>query len=175
MAGYAPNGIIGRSSLATAAKGKSNLDRSFAEHLKILNFQQGDNTSITMTSQPAGRIIVKLEVDWNAGPFWVSIDGEPADSYDVDEVGEFVSFSDDLLRAISAWDQRFQERMNWDDPNTSDFFTPEEQAAFDTDGRVLASRIRSEVPTDIEIRYKPFGPAPYEVISGATPGPSPRN
>ncbi|MCP2164881.1 hypothetical protein [Goodfellowiella coeruleoviolacea] len=111
-------------------------------------------------------LTVTLRVDWGTGPFWV-LAGESRipDPYDVDEIGEVVPLSAELLTEVAAWDQSFQETYNEEQPQESGFRTGEKLGRFDERGRELARKLRSEVPVEVQIRYEPLGTGIAEVIS----------
>ncbi|HEX7659129.1 MAG TPA: hypothetical protein VF444_06565 [Pseudonocardiaceae bacterium] len=98
-------------------------------------------------------ITIQLSVDWGAGPLWVKVGHEAADNYLADEITEVVPLSDELRAAIETWDERYQQRLNKDDPAASRKFTPDEETEFTAEGIRLAQRIKSEVPIQISVEY----------------------
>ena len=79
-------------------------------------------------------ITIQLSVDWGAGPLWVKVGHEAADNYLADEITEVVPLSDELRAAIETWDERYQQRLNKDDPAASRKFTPDEETEFTAEG-----------------------------------------
>jgi hypothetical protein len=106
-----------------------------------------------MTETTSKPTIVKLMPDWGIGPLWVSIDGGIYDPYDTDDITEVMSVGGELRGDIAAWDHRFQEILDENDPVNSDFPTPEAAERFLADGRALAQRLRTELPSEVIVEY----------------------
>lgn len=106
-----------------------------------------------MTDSGTKRIVINLMVDWGTGPFWVSTNGGFSDPYDVDEITEVVPLSDELLRSVAAWDERFQSTYNDAEPQESGIRDPAARAAHIADGRRLAQQITDQVPADATVEY----------------------
>lgn len=109
-------------------------------------------------------LTIGLRADWGIGPFWVSIGDEGPDGYDSSDIGDITSFSNELLAAVSAWNERFQDTFNAEYPPDSAFPTGEDEAAFVADGRKLAQRIKDEAPAGTVVRYGALGDEAWEVM-----------
>jgi hypothetical protein len=110
------------------------------------------------------RLTVRLMADWGMGPFWVKAGNSVADPYDTEEIAEVVSLSPDLLRDVAAWDSRLQAVFDDADPGASAFPTRADETRFVQDGRLLAHRLRQEVPADTAVEYVPWSGAEPEMI-----------
>lgn len=102
------------------------------------------------------KIIIKLRVEWHAGPFSVVIDDSPYDDYQVEEIHEVVSLSDELTAAISEWNEKFQSISNAAATQDSDMQIGEAEKKFNEEGRELARRIKREVPPHVIVSYVPL-------------------
>ncbi|WP_028663337.1 hypothetical protein [Saccharomonospora halophila] len=99
------------------------------------------------------RSIVTLEVEWDAGPFWVSVGGSISDNYLPHEVTEVVPLSAELVAAIEKWDGRYQAAFNRDLPQDSGMQDPADRELFDAEGLELARRARRELPPEFAVRH----------------------
>jgi hypothetical protein len=122
-----------------------------------------------MTETASKSTIVKLMPDWGIGPLWVSIDGGIYDPYDTDDITEVISVSSELRHDIATWDGRFQATLDDDDPASSGFPTREAETAFIEDGRVLAGRLRAELPGDVIVEYATIEGTAWRVDDGDQP------
>jgi hypothetical protein len=102
------------------------------------------------------QIAIRLMADWGTGPFWVAVDGGPVDGYEVDEITDILSLSDELLQDIAAWDGRLQATYDKETPQESGFVTADEWTRFDDEGRKLVERIKAEAPEGVVVEYGEF-------------------
>ncbi|WP_026455081.1 hypothetical protein [Saccharomonospora iraqiensis] len=99
------------------------------------------------------KTVVRLEAEWDVGPFWVSVGGSVSDNYLPDEVTEVVPLSGELVAAVAEWDGRYQAAFDRDVPQDSGMKDPADRERFDAEGLELARRIRRELPPEFAVRY----------------------
>lgn len=109
-------------------------------------------------------ITVTLMTEWRDWPLRVAEDGELADSYAIDEIGEVVPLSDGLLAAISTWDEAFQSTYVESDPVRSGFADATARERFIADGRRLAERLKQEAGQSIVVEYVGDGSITPEIV-----------
>lgn len=98
-------------------------------------------------------ITLTLQVDWGIGPFWVAMGNSIPDDYLPEEISDIVSLSEELISAVSRWDEWFQNTFNSDFPQESGILDELEKKKFDKEGRELARRIKQEASTHIVVEY----------------------
>jgi len=109
-------------------------------------------------------ITLTLMTEWRDWPLQVvENDGLP-DSYAIDEIGEVVRLSGDLLAAIGTWDEAFQSTYVEADPARSGFVDETARERFIADGRRLAERIKREAGQSIVVEYAGDGSIPPETV-----------
>ncbi|GAA3868141.1 hypothetical protein GCM10022243_37250 [Saccharothrix violaceirubra] len=89
---------------------------------------------------------VTLRPSWCVGPLWIRWSEGIAEPHDADEAAAVLGLDDDLRAAITAWDERFQATFDPTYPPDSAFPTSEDEAAWLTEGRRLALRLRAALP-----------------------------
>lgn len=102
---------------------------------------------------------ITLQPEWGTGPIWIRRGDGISEPYDAEEVTDVLDLSDELREAITAWDERFQNTFNSAYPPDSAFPAPDDEAAWLSDGKRLAQRLRSEMPE---------AAVAYETIDGKT-------
>ncbi|MCP2164477.1 hypothetical protein [Goodfellowiella coeruleoviolacea] len=117
-----------------------------------------------MRDVKAEQLVLTLAVEWYEGPFWVLGGGdEVSGPYDTEDIRDFVALSPELLAEIGEWNEFYQATYNDDDPANSGITEPAEARKFDERGRVLAHKLRAEIPDVIKVRYQPVS-GPLETI-----------
>ncbi|MGX7824714.1 hypothetical protein ACTG9Q_06450 [Actinokineospora sp. 24-640] len=111
---------------------------------------------MTETTPLPATLRVDLRPDWGTGPIWVATPNDGYEPYDSEEVTEVLDLSAELRADIAAWDDRNHATLNHDDPPSSGFPTPEDEAVFVADGKQLALRLRDELP-GAEVTYSTIG------------------
>lgn len=91
---------------------------------------------------------VKLKVmpDYQCWPLWREdiIDNvDPAS----------LPISDALRLQLLGWAQKFDDILVWDDPASSKFASPKAEAAFEAEGRELATQLQRELAAVASVRY----------------------
>jgi hypothetical protein len=86
---------------------------------------------------------VKVMHDYQCEPLWVLPDGE---TLFATEHPRDLGLSPSLVGRLEAWRQWGESRLNLADPHDSRVLVPEEEAAFDAEGRLLAGRVARELP-----------------------------
>jgi len=66
---------------------------------------------------------------------------------------ETLPISEGLVRDLRAWADAYDSILNQDCPQDSGFNTPEEEAAFDAEGRRLWAELRSQLGADYQVVY----------------------
>lgn len=79
--------------------------------------------------------------------FWLVPENKPAFAIEPDDL----DLSEDLLDRIEVWNDVFDALFDSDDPKASQFPTPQAEAAWRAEGRVLAIAIRDELGEDWEV------------------------
>lgn len=110
-------------------------------------------------------ITVTLMTEWRDWPLHVTEDDGLPDSYAVDEIGEVVSLSANLLAAIGRWDETFQATYVAADPARSGFADAGARERFIVDGRLLATRIKIEAGPSVVVEYAGDGSIAPEVVN----------
>ncbi|AKK05015.1 hypothetical protein CMUST_03355 [Corynebacterium mustelae] len=60
-----------------------------------------------------------------------------------------------LIADLYQWQDRYDAILNWDDPASSGFPTPEAETAFRTNGARLARRLQTELGPGFQVRFQP--------------------
>lgn len=110
------------------------------------------------------QIIIKLMPEYGAGSLWMSLDGGIFDVYDVDEITDIVPLSEELRKALVAWDERFQTTLNDEYPPDSKFPTSEDEAKFVAEGWELTRRLKNEVPAGTVVEYEALDKGKHSAI-----------
>ncbi len=99
--------------------------------------------SATGQSQPVRLIVM---ADYQCWPLWREdiIDNVDPASLPISEA---------LKLRLLEWAQKFDDILVWDDPASSRFASPEAEAAFEAEGRELASALQLELKAAATVRY----------------------
>ena len=91
---------------------------------------------------------IKLMAEHGAGPMW---------NLDLSSLGPIdlanLPLKPETVLMLQGWSERYQNRLNWDDPASSNWFTPEEELEFDKEGVQLWLRLREELHPEYQVQY----------------------
>lgn len=93
---------------------------------------------------------LRLAKEYLAGPVFCP-DFEKMGHIDVEEL----PVSEELKRAIQAWDSEYQSTFNDDYPPESGFASSELEVAHTRQGAELAERLQAELGEGYSVEYKP--------------------
>ncbi|MGY6770191.1 hypothetical protein [Komagataeibacter sp. NFXK3] len=98
---------------------------------------------------------IKVMADYACYPLWHA--GPRAGDGDFDPAT--LPISDDLKKALDAWQRAFDAILDWDDPGGPDtgFETPDARDAFDQQGIELAARLQRELGTQYQVSIEACG------------------
>jgi len=91
---------------------------------------------------------IKLLAEYFAPPLWILQDGifipiEP------DKLG----LSEGLVSQLNNWAEKYNSRLNLEDPKASSFLAGEELLSFDEEGKGLWKKITSELSSGYDVEY----------------------
>lgn len=92
---------------------------------------------------------LKLMADYGCFPLW----SWDYPEFNVDPCS--LPLSNGLIADLCQWQDRYDAILNWDDPASSGFPTPEAETAFRTDGARLARRLQTELGSGFQVRFQP--------------------
>jgi hypothetical protein len=90
---------------------------------------------------------LKLMPDYGCSPLWES-GGEP---YNVEP--DQLPLTAETKAALRAWADAYDRTLNQDYPPDSGFPTPEDEEAFETEGRQLWKKLQSELGAHYKVVY----------------------
>lgn len=93
---------------------------------------------------------LRLAKEYLAGPVFCP-DSEKMGHIDVEDL----PVSEQLKRAIQAWDSQYQSTFDDEYPPDSGFISPELEAAHERQGAELAERLQEELGDGYSVEYKP--------------------
>ena len=96
---------------------------------------------------------IRLWSDWSLDPFYVDDGNGYFALTSAEEVAETFALPDEVMREVHAWDELFQEHLNWDDPPATRWASEQEHAAYLDRGRAAARLLRRHLPPDVRIEY----------------------
>ncbi|MEW8460666.1 MAG: hypothetical protein AB2653_10220 [Candidatus Thiodiazotropha endolucinida] len=77
--------------------------------------------------------------------------------WDIDRVDNIdpasLPISDNLKERIGRWEDAYDSTLNQDDPTASGFKSPDEENAFDIEGRSIWKGLKSELGESYDVRY----------------------
>lgn len=85
-------------------------------------------------------------------PFYVNDKGLN-ELVDPPEFQEIFGLPDNVMQALLAWDQLYDDLFDRDDPRKSREFTPAEWDHFHETGRAACRLLRGHLPADVGIEY----------------------
>jgi hypothetical protein len=100
-------------------------------------------------------LVVRVMHDYRCHPLWVRRGPDLA----ADESPHELGLSASLCGRLEAWRSWGESFLNVDDPHDSRAVSDEEDAAFDAEGRLLASRVADELPGAVVHYWKDGEPA----------------
>ena len=92
-------------------------------------------------------MLIKVMADYHCWPLWW--DAGEAGNIDPATLGVSAALAADL----AAWAARYDATLDADDPARSGFATSAAEAAFETQGRLLARRLAQELEGRATVRY----------------------
>jgi hypothetical protein len=107
-------------------------------------------------------VTIRLEADWGMPPCYIDEGDGLFDMYEVDDFAERLALPQQVACALEQWNQLYQCILNWDDPRSSAFASPDDEQHFYEQGRVVSRLLRRHVPADVRIRYVGDGNIPAE-------------
>jgi hypothetical protein len=97
--------------------------------------------------------VLRLWSDFCLDPFYLDDgDGFFALTAGV-EVARRFALPDEVMRAVRAWDQLYQDIYDGADPGDSDWADPRQQQDYLDRGRAVARLLRRHLPADVAIEY----------------------
>lgn len=91
---------------------------------------------------------LELMADYYCFPLWTTSDEGPENVEP-----SSLPLSRELERDLLAWSERFDAILVVDDPEASNFASPEEEDRFNADGRALATRLAEELAHAFEVTF----------------------
>lgn len=92
---------------------------------------------------------MKLMADYGCHPLWEYLDGDLVDNPDPDDL----PLRDGLKAALHDWAASYDRTLNQEYPPDSSFANPEEEEAFDTEGRRLWDELRAALGPEYRVSY----------------------
>jgi hypothetical protein len=83
---------------------------------------------------------IKLMADFGCHPIW-HVDGSEVGNIDPGELG----LSAALVERLATWAEAYEGIMDWGDPGSAGFASPQDEAQFDAEGARLAEQIRAQL------------------------------
>ncbi|APU12693.1 MULTISPECIES: hypothetical protein [Actinoalloteichus] len=105
-----------------------------------------------MTGDTAG-YDVTLHAGWGEDCIRFRTSRSPMLQHSVEEAAELLSLSDDLAAELTDWDDEYQDVLNIDVPQDSEWPSPEARQAWLEKGKTLAARIKRESPVVSRVEY----------------------
>ncbi|AOS61035.1 hypothetical protein [Actinoalloteichus hymeniacidonis] len=101
---------------------------------------------------------ITILTEWDRSPFYYRR-GDDAEGYDwsIEETGEYLGLSADLVRDLAAWDNQWQDTLDLAEGRNSGFRTEEEALPWIERGKELAARVQKESTLDISVDYQANG------------------
>lgn len=76
---------------------------------------------------------------------------------DVDKAGNIdpktLPPSQETIARFQKWEESYNKKLNWDDPDNSSGFSAEEEESFDEEGISLWKELQEELTPDYEVVY----------------------
>ena len=98
---------------------------------------------------------IRLMSDWGLYPFWVDVDDDEGFTMmEPDDFRAMFALPEPVVSALLAWDEVYQDNLNWDDPMGTDWGRLDAQLGYTDQGRAAARRRRRHVPAEVCIEYR---------------------
>ena len=91
---------------------------------------------------------IKLMADYGCYPLWWASSGKAGD---IDP--ETMPLSEKTVSRLEKWADIYDAKLNWEDPNSSDFPILEAKAAFEQEGISLWKQLQKELAPNYEVIY----------------------
>jgi hypothetical protein len=98
-------------------------------------------------------VTIRLWSDWSLDPFYVDEGNGSFELTSADEVAEAFAVPDDVMRELQAWDELFQEHLNWVDPPNTRWASEDAHRRYLDRGRAAARLLRRHLPAEVRIEY----------------------
>ena len=98
-------------------------------------------------------VTIRLWSDWSLDPFYVDSGDGSFELTSAEDVAETYGLPDDVMRELKAWDELFQDHLNWDDPGNTEWPSDDDQRQYLDRGRAAARLLRRHLPADVVIEY----------------------
>lgn len=95
--------------------------------------------------------------DWGSYPFYVDEGDGFFGHLDPATFQSRFHLPDDVVREILDWDAGYQAILNWDDPMSTAWSSPEAHERYIEQGRAASRLLRRHIPADVRIRYVAAG------------------
>ena len=96
---------------------------------------------------------IRLWSDWSLDPFYVDNGDGSFELTSADEVAETFAVPDDVMRELKAWDELYQDHLNWEDPGNTRWASEDDHRRYLDRGRAAARLLRRHLPADVAIEY----------------------
>ncbi|MFC4948355.1 hypothetical protein [Pseudonocardia sp. GCM10023141] len=106
--------------------------------------------------------IIRLLCDWGLYPFYFDNGDGLFDLIDPDDFQQMFGLPEHVMRELLDWDKLYESTLNWDDPLSSGWATPEDEEHYLECGRRAAKVLRQHIPADVSIMYVAEGNSPVE-------------
>lgn len=102
-------------------------------------------------------VSIRLLGDWGLYPFYVDEGNGLFEIIEPEDFQERFSLPVHVMCALLAWDEVYQAVIDWDDPASSDWSSPEAHQRYIEQGRAASRLLRQHIPDDVRIRYVAAG------------------
>jgi hypothetical protein len=96
---------------------------------------------------------IRLLSDWSLDPFYVDARDGSFELTSAEEVAETFAVPDDVMRELKAWDELFQDHLNWEDPGSTRWESEDDHRRYLDRGREAARLLRRHLAADVAIEY----------------------
>ena len=91
---------------------------------------------------------IKLMADYGCYPIWWASSDKAGD---IDPL--IMPLSQETISRLEKWAEVYDAKLNWEDPNSSDFPSLEAKRAFEAEGISLWKRLQKELAPNYEVFY----------------------
>ena len=98
-------------------------------------------------------VSIRLWSDWSLDPFYVDEGNGSFALTSAEEVAETFDLPDDVMRELKAWDELYQDHLDWDDPGNTAWPSDEYHRNYLDRGRAAARLLRRHLPAEVVIEY----------------------
>ncbi|ASO19542.1 hypothetical protein FHR81_000780 [Actinoalloteichus hoggarensis] len=102
-------------------------------------------------------VAVILLAGFNEPPFYYYVEEGRRLNWSTEEAAEYLGLSAQLVSALDAWDDEYQDTLDREYPPDSAFPTPEAYRHWIESGKALAARVKNESSTVSSVDYQADG------------------